>query len=163
MTKDEAIDIVLGLIDEAESITPKEFEDDLPMMADVPDVPEWHDYEHKIWRIGEQIRHVLIDHKSLRKDKLITDRILKFCLNKNSKRGRESFIMLLGYKHNQHLAGELIGLINDKYVYGHVIGTINKIKIEGFEKEIGQHLNDNRTWIRKASEKYINKRYTTNK
>lgn len=157
MTKEEAKNRILILLEKVKDITPKVLEPDLPMMEDFPDVPSWHDYEHEIWKIGEEIREILSKHKNLRKDDLINEKIVDFCMNKNAKRGRESFIMLLWFKHNQKYAEKLISLINDQYIYGHIIEGLNKMHVSGFDKEVLPFINDKIVWIRKQAKKYIEK------
>ncbi|PKV48859.1 hypothetical protein ATE84_0874 [Aquimarina sp. MAR_2010_214] len=157
MTKEEAKNTVLDLIEEAKGKTPNTLETDLPVFEEFPDVPSWHDFEYEIWKLGEDIRQILADHKSLRKENSITEKIVDFCLDKNAKRGRESFVMLLWYKHNQKYANRLIGLINDKYVYGHIIEGLNKMQVSGFEKEVLPFVDDKRTWIKKQAKKYLEK------
>ena len=157
LTKAETKKRVIELLEEAEKLTPKTFEEDLPNLRDLPHIREMHDYEHKIWVLGEKIRQLIFEHKELRKDNYLNNRIIKFCLNKNAKRGRESFIMLLWYRHNQKYAEQLISLINDKYVYGHVIEGLNKIQIEGYCKEVLPFTNDEINWIKKQAKKYIEK------
>ncbi len=153
MEKNEIID----LINKAKNLTPDVLEKDLEPIDGFPNVPNWHDYEHNIWAIGEQIRQVLYSKKSLKKDKEINDLIIEFCLNRNSKRGRQSFVLLLGYKHLSNYALKLINIINDKYVDGHVIDTIYKMQAKGYEKEIKPFATHKITWIRKTAIKYLEK------
>ena len=148
---------VLELIEKAENLTPKKMEKDLPNMENHPDVRQAHFYENEIWRIGEEIRVLILEHKGLRKDDSINDRIINFCLNKNSKKGRESFIMLLWYKHNEKYAERLASLIDDKYVYGHIIEGLNKLQIEGYCEKVSKFTNDERKWIKKQANKYVEK------
>lgn len=42
---------------------------------------------------------ILREHTSLRKDKSLLDSFLSIATNRNAKRGRQIFIILLGYKH----------------------------------------------------------------
>ena len=157
ITKLETKQKVLELIEKAENLTPEKMEKDLPNMKDHPDVREAHFYENEIWRIGEEIRVLILEHKGLRKDDFINDKIISFCLNRNSKKGRQSFIMLLWYKHNQKYAERLASLINDKYVYGHIIEGLNKLQIEGYCEKVSEFKNDEKKWIKKQANKYIEK------
>jgi hypothetical protein len=145
---------ILGLIKKAESLTPQKMEKDLEPLDGFPDVPNWHKYESDIWEIGEEIRQIIVTKKSLRKDTEINDLIMKFCLNKNSKRGRQSFILLLGYKHLSKYAPQLINMINDKFVDGQIIDTVYKMQALGFEEEIRPFKTDKQTWIRNLATKY---------
>tara|TARA_R110001606_G_scaffold60696_1_gene142719 strand:+ start:80 stop:670 length:591 start_codon:yes stop_codon:yes gene_type:complete len=157
ITKLETKQKVLKLIEKAENLTPEKMEKDLPNMKDHPDVRKAHFYENEIWRIGEEIRVLILEHKGLRKDDFINDKIINFCLNRNSKCGRESFIMLLWYKHNQKYAGKLASLIDDKYVYGHIIEGLNKLQVEGYCEKVSKFTNDKRTWVKKQAIKYVEK------
>lgn len=157
LTKVETKEKVTELIDKAEKLIPKNFEKDLPYMKDCPEVRQSHDYEDEIWEIGEKIRQLIFEHKGLRKDDSINERIINLCLNRNAKSGRESFVMLLWYKHNQKYAEKLVSLINDKYVYGHIIEGLNKIRIGGYCEQVSPFVNDERKWIKKQAEKYLDK------
>ena len=121
------------------------------------------EYEFDIWKIGEDIRQIILTKKSLSKDKEINDLILKFRLKKNSKRGRQSFILLLGYKHLSEYALQLIKMINDKFVAGQIIDTVYKMQATGFEEEIKPFLKDKHSWIRKLAIKYMKKYGTQQK
>lgn len=148
---------IIDLITMAKDLTPDILEKDLNPIDGFPDVPNWHHYEHKIWAIGEQIRQIIYSEKSLKKDKELNNLIIEFCLNKNSKRGRQPFVLLLGYKHLSEYAPKLISLINDEYVNGHVIDTIYKMQAKGYEKEIRPFATHKITWIRKTAIKYLEK------
>ena len=150
-------DTILELIAKAKELTPVQLEPDLEPIEGFPDVPNWHDYEHKIWAIGANIRTIMFSNKSLRKDKDINDLVIYFCSNKNAKRGRQSFVLLLGYKHLAVYAPKLIKLIDDEYIDGHVIDTIYLMQSEGYEKEIRPFATHKITWIRKTALKYLEK------
>ena len=157
MTKEEAKYRILGLIEKANELTPKTLENDLPPIEGFPDVPSWHDYELAIWKLGEEIRQILIEHTSLRKDDMVNEKIINLCTNTNAKRGREPFVLILGYKHNQVYADKIKILINDRYVDGHIIDTILKMQAKGYEKEIQPIATHKTTWIRKIAIKYLEK------
>ncbi len=148
---------IIDLINQANNLTPEILEKDLEPIDGFPDVPNWHDYEQKIWAIGEQIRQIIYVKKSLRRDRELYDLIIKFCLIKNAKRGRQPFVLLLGYKHLSDYAPKLSNIINDEYVDGHVIETIFKMQAKGYEKEIRPFATHKITWIRKAAIKYLEK------
>lgn len=157
MTKEEAKKRIIELIKATKKLTPDLHESDLPSFEASPDVPLWHSYESEIWELGEEIRQILAEHKDLRKDDFINDNIITFCLNKNAKRGRQSFILLLGYKNLSEYASQLIKMIEDKSVDGQIIDTIYKMQAVGFEEEIRPFINDKHIWIKKAAIKYIDK------
>ena len=156
----EAKQRILTLINKAEELTPQVFEDNLPSKKDLLGEPEWHFYEHEIWKLGEEIRQILLSNKPLKKDNELIERIIKICTNRNSKRGRQSFIMLLWSKDYSKYADKLISQLNDRFVYGHVIESLNKMKVEGFSKIIKPYCEDKVTWIRNQAIKYINQHST---
>jgi len=148
---------ILAIIKEVESLTPKELEADLPPIDGFPDVPNWHKYEHAIWGLGEKVRQLLFKHKALRKDKDIIKKILQISLDPNSKRGRQSFILLLGNINCKPFANQLITQINDKSVDGQVIDSIYKMKASGYSEIISPYCHNKKTWIRNIAKKYIEK------
>lgn len=153
MEKEEIIE----LITEAKNLTPRRMEKNLNPMEGFPDVPNWHKYESEIWEIGDKIRQIIYDKKSLRKDKEINDLIMEVCMDKKSKRGRQSFILLLGYKHLSGYAPQLITMINDKFVDGQIIDTIYKMQAIGYEKDIEPFTTEKLTWVKKKAIKYMGK------
>ncbi len=147
---------VIRLIKKAQKLPPEVLEPDLPN-SQFYDVPEWHDYELKIWEIGEQIRKIILEDKLLRKDDEINDLIIDLCFNKNAKRGRQSFVSLFAYKQLSNYAEKLILLIDDEFINGHVIDAIYKMQVTGFKKEIEPFTNHKEAWVRKIATKYIEK------
>ena len=164
MTKEEAKKEIEGIVKKTLKLIPLTYEENLPPMdltfggilrQKSTDIPEWHDYEHSIWQNGEKIRQILCEHKSLRKDKELLDLFLVVALNKNAKRGRQSFIMLFGYQHCSEYADLLIKQIDDNFVNGHIIEGLNKMKVRKFGSIVKPFTTDKTTWIRKQAKKYI--------
>ncbi len=86
-----------GLLLLAERLVPEKNFPDLPCMELAPTVHEWYDFEHELWEIGEEIRQlVLSERKELNAEQ--ADRVCKICADSRAKRGRQSFVMLLGEK-----------------------------------------------------------------
>lgn len=148
---------ILSLINETIDLCPLELEKDLKPIDEFPDVTDWHSFEDRIWEIGEEIRQIIHSKKSLRNDEEINNAILNICLNNRAKRGRQSFILLLGYKKLSHFAPKLIKIVDDKFVTGQVIDTICKMQVKGFEKEIEPFTRTKDQWIRKIALKYLKK------
>lgn len=156
MTRNEFDLMIKKEIVAANELIPNEMLPDLPPMQDYPDVPEWHDFEHAMWKIGENIRQLILKHKKELNDNQIND-ILSICSNPNAKRGRESFVMLLGKKRHVKYAPQLIELIDDRYIEGHVVYTIEKMGAPQYTNEITPFLSHKKTWIRNIAKKYIQK------
>ena len=148
---------IIKLINKANTLTPEKLEKKLNPIKGFPNVPDWHEYERDIWTIGEEIRQIINSKKTLRKDQEINDLIMEFCLNKNSKRGRQPFVLLMGYKNLSEYAPKLIRMINDKSISGQIIDTLYKMQAKGYEKEIEPFTRNKTTWIRKIAIKYIEK------
>lgn len=153
MAFDKEVDNLLAT---AEATIPGEILPDLPYMKNTPDVHEWYDFEHKIWNIAEEIRQLVFISKKTFNDNQI-DRILTICMDKRAKRGRQSFVMLLGRKKYCDYAEVLIPLLNDGDVDGHIIDTLYKMQVSGYVMLITPFLNHKRTWIRNTAKKYVQK------
>jgi len=155
MNKQEAKILITKILEEASKLIPKNIDSDLKAINEYPDVPEWHPYEDKIWTLGEDIRQILIEHKSLRKDKKLLNLFLEICMNRNAKRGRQSFIMLFCFKHCAEYAPMIITQVDDKFVEGHVILAINKMHATGYRNLIAKFCESKNTWIRNEAKKYM--------
>ena len=155
MTRNEAKEALNILLDQANELIPATIEKDLAPMDIAPGVPQWHDYEHQLWKIGEDIRQILNSHTPLRRDKELLDRFLSIALNRNAKRGRQSFIMLLWYKHCAEYAGLLAAQLDDRSVKGHIIEGLNKMKAGQFTDLVAPFTQDKTTWIRNQAKKYM--------
>lgn len=144
------------LLEKAESLIPAEILPDLPYMEHVSNVHEWYPFELELWNIGEQIR-LLVSERNKKLNANQIDRIMNICLDKKAKRGRQSFVMLLGRKKYSDYAELLIPLLNDDDVDGHMIDTLYKMQASGYAALITPFLNHQRTWIRNTAKKYIQK------
>ena len=144
------------LLAETEATIPREMATDLPYMKQFPDVHEWHDFELKIWDMGEKIRQLIFSSKATFDQGQIR-RIVDICLDKRAKRGRQSFVMLLGKAKYCEYAHALIPLLEDEDVNGHVIDTLYKMRANGYVSLITPFLKHKRTWIRNTAKKYVQK------
>ncbi len=140
----------------AEALIPKENLPDLPYMDLAPDVHDWYEFEHRLWEIGEEIRQFLSENKNkLNKNQI--DRIVSICLDKKAKRGRQSFVMLLGKKIYNSYADMIVTVLNDDDVDGQVIDTLYKMGAKEYVEQIEPFLTHNRTWIRNEAKRYVQK------
>ena len=144
------------LLTKAEKLIPNEELPDLPYMDVAPDVHEWYQFEHQLWDVGEEIRQLIAEHNKKLNEAQVK-RIIEICLDKKAKRGRQSFIMLLGRKCYSAFADVIIHLIHDDDVDGHVIDTIYKMQVGQYVEKVKPFLNHKRTWIRNEAKKYIQK------
>ncbi len=150
---DQQLDILLK---KAEDKIPNEKLPDLPFMELAPDVHDWYMFEHEIWGIGEEIRQLIFNSKKVLTDSQIA-RIINICLDEKAKRGRQSFVMLLGKKTYQNYSDKLAPLLISDDIDGHVIDTLCKMQAGQYVDMILPFTNHKRTWIRNAAKKYIQK------
>lgn len=144
------------LFRKAEALIPEELLPDLPFMKDVPDVHDWYMFEHELWAVGEEIRQLTLKYKK-KFDKSQLDRIVNICLDKRAKRGRQSFVMLLGRKQYACYADKIVTILEDEDVEGHVINTLYKMQAGQYVEWMKPFLNHKRTWIRNEAKRFINK------
>jgi hypothetical protein len=86
MDKDQAKLKVLELLRDTEELIPKNQVQNLGPLDGFPDIPQWHSFEHEIWKNGESIRQLLKEHKTLLQDKNFVEKILSICLNRNAQK-----------------------------------------------------------------------------
>ena len=145
-----------NLLLRAEELMPTEDLPDLPFMKLAPDVHDWYKFEHQLWDVGEEIRQFLLVNKNKLNDNQI-ERIIEICLNKKAKRGRQSFVMLLGKKIYCSYAHRLVSLLDDNDVDGHTIDTLYKMGAAEYAELIRPFLTHKQTWIRNEAKRYIKK------
>ena len=148
--------LILEKIEIAKSEIPNKMLPDL-QVNEISGNPEMHPFEYKIWTLGEEIRPLLVNKPQLRNDSEIQNGILEICLEQKAKRGRESFVMLMGNVNFSKYAPEIASLIKDHYISGHVIDTLVKMKQSGFSEEIAPYMKSKTTWVREAAKKYCEK------
>ena len=127
---------VMRLLEEATSHIPDSRPADLPPTELTPDVPDWHDFEHELWRLGEEVRHVINEKTALRKDQEIYSRFLDIAKVRSGMRGRQSWVLLFAYKPCASWATEIASLLPDPDIEGHVISALCQMKAPGFSEEI---------------------------
>ena len=99
-------------------------------------LPQWHSYEHSIWKLGEQIRQIILEDSKIKLSEGQIEKIIEIINNPLAKRGRQTFIWLLGKRKYAGLASRIIDQIYDEDVSLHVFDTIYKMRALGYEKEI---------------------------
>jgi len=148
---------ILALIEKAEKAIPSELKADLPPGQYTSGAPEWYDFEYQIWDYGEKIRQLLTENKSLRRDIELQRAFVRVACNSNAKRGRQSFVMLLGYVCCAQFAVDIASQLTDPCVDGHVIDTLTKMRCSDFVEDIKPFTTDKTAWVRKAAKQYIQK------
>ena len=144
------------ILSEAESLVPNEKLPDLPFMPEAPDVHDYYRFELDLWDKGEEIRQLIFDSKKKPNIHQIK-RILDICTNPLAKRGRQSFVMLLGKKCYAEYAPIIAPFLSDDDIDGHVVDTLYKMGTPNYVSQIQPFNKHKRTWIRNVAKKYINK------
>ena len=132
-------------------------EPDLAALDGFPNMPRWHEYETKIWEIGEQIRQILNENTKLRKDHQLQDAYLGVIKNKRSKRGRQSFFFLVSYKSCNRCSETVVSQLIDDKVVGHAISALRKMSNGNYTDQVNPFVDHPVTWIRNEAKKYIEK------
>lgn len=145
---------VLELLDQAVRLIPPKRIGRLPPDPKLCGEQAWHAFEHPLWEIGERIRLLLCEQPTLRSDEELQRRSLAIACDRRAHRGRQGFVMLLGYKACQKHAAELSTQLDDPCVDGHVISTLYKMRAEGFSSSIRPFLDHRKAWIRKEARRY---------
>jgi len=104
---------VISACDRALSFAPLEYPPDLPSSEELRGAPEWYSFEWKVWEIGENIRHQLQGNPKLKANTDLLDRIISVVQCRNLRRGRQSFVLLLGFKGASGYADKIVGLLSD--------------------------------------------------
>jgi hypothetical protein len=127
----------------------------LPPIDRHPDVPQWHQFEHSLWSIGEQIRQTINSQPRLRSDRELYAEFLAIVQNRHGMRGRQSFVLLFAYKPCISWARDLASLLPDSDIDGHIISSLYKMRASGFSRAVAPLLSSSATWIRKEARRYL--------
>ena len=156
MKRDEFDSQLNSLLLSAEKLIPEKDLPDLPYMELAPTVHDWYDFEHELWEIGENIRQlILTKKKDLGAEQ--ADRVCKICENIKAKRGRQSFVMLLGKKRFLHYADRIASILPDDDIDGHIISTLYKMGASQYVDHIKPYAEHRMTWIKNEAKRYIQK------
>ena len=156
MTRSEFDARIDSILLSAERLVPQENLPDLPFMKLAPTVHDWYDFEHTLWEFGENVRQlILAERKDLNHEQ--ADRVCRICADVKAKRGRQSFVMLLGKRKFSPYAEQLATLLPDDDIDGHIISTLYKMGASQFVECIEPYSNHPITWIRNEAKRYIQK------
>lgn len=145
---------ILTILDEVDLLTPLDFPEDLPRKKELLENFAWYDFEIKVWELGENIRHLFLQNPKLKNDKDVLNKILKVIKTTNLRRGRQSFVLLLGFVGAKSFAPEIALFVADKDINGQVLDTLLKMKAKGYTDKIKPLINSDVTWIRNLAKKY---------
>jgi hypothetical protein len=146
---------VIATLDRALSFAPSEYPPDLPSSDELRGAPEWYSFELKVWEIGEDIRQQLQKTPQLIADTDFLNKIVSVIQCRNLRRGRQSFVLLLGFKGASGYADEVARLLSDPDVAGHALDTLQKMRLAGYASEVEALLESEHTWIRNKAKTYL--------
>ncbi len=136
---------------------PTEFPPDLPPDPRISNVPAWYAFEHSAWPIGESIRQSLSSNPKLKKDPIVLRAILDVVCFPNLRRGRQSFVMALGFSAAVNHAATLAPFMSDPDIGGQVIHTLLKMRAPGFGGQATSLLSHKQAWVRRLAQRYIDR------
>lgn len=143
------------LITQANALVPGSAPARLPPMPGSPDVPQWHDFEHSLWSIGEQIRQAMNAQPKLRADRQLYSELLALVRKRQAMRGRQSLVLLFAYRPCNAWARDLASLLPDPDIDGQVILALYKMRATGFSRVVAPFLSSSTAWIRKEARRYV--------
>jgi len=138
----------------AKALAPCDVPADPPNCA-ISGAPAWYPFEHTAWAIGEEIRQSFQAHPRLKRDLASLHAVLDVARYRNLRRGRESFVMALGFTGAATHASALAELIDDPDISGHVVDTLLKMRAPGYSSQVSPLTAHKRAWVRRLAERYI--------
>jgi hypothetical protein len=148
---------ILAACDEAISLVPAEFLPTLPPSKELFGAPGWYPFENQAWPIGESIRQAFATKPRLKKRDNILTRVADVATCRNLRRGRQSFVMALGFVSARQYAERLAVFLGDPDVDGQVLDTLIKMKASNYTREVNLLLHSDKTWIRRLAKKYLDR------
>lgn len=148
-------EIIFQLCNKALALAPEEYPPTLPTSRELLGAPQWYPFEHQAWKLGEEVRQVFLKQPKLKKVKEIQDKIIEVVKCQNLRRGRQSFIILLGFKDANQFKNILVPLLKDDDVDGQTLDSLIKMRAYEFPDKVVPHLSSRYTWIKNLAKKYI--------
>ena len=146
---------IIGACVATKALAPAECPPDLPTSPLLSGEPGWYDFEEQAWPIGEAIHRSLKAKSQLRRDTSVTQAIFGVIGCRNLRRGRQSFVLALGYTTaSQHAAG-IAALLSDPDICGHVVDTLLKMQVSGYELQVAELARHQQPWVRRLSRRYV--------
>lgn len=117
--------------------------------------PKWFPFEIRCWELGEQIRRQLVESPRLRDDSRVGGAILEVIEHNHLRRGRQSFVMLLGSVKFASFAPRLVRWVSDPDVAGHVVDTLLKMRASGYVDVVRPYIASEFSWIRRKAKTFV--------
>jgi hypothetical protein len=149
---------ILAACEAAIRLAPVEFPPTLPPSEELLGAPGWYAFEHQAWPIGESVRQAFSKNPRLRRREVLLSKVAQVATCWNLRRGRQSFVMALGFVSARHYAELLAEFLDDPDVDGHVLRTLFKMRASGFAREANLLLlHSDTSWKRRWAQKYLDR------
>jgi tetratricopeptide (TPR) repeat protein len=148
-------DDVVAACSNALALAPEQFPPNLPSEKELLGAPGWYRFEHEAWPIGESVRQSFQKTPSLKRSGRAMEAVMSVVEQVNLRRGRQSFVMALGFTAAARFAPRVARFVSDPDIDGQVVGTLLKMKVSGFADAVRPLLEDKHAWIRSLAEKYV--------
>jgi hypothetical protein len=148
---------VLATCEKALCLAPSEWPITLPASKELLGEPEWYSFEHAAWALGESVRRAFVQHPHLKNKPALISKIVEVATCRNLRRGRQSFIMAIGFVAACSYASALTGSLDDQDVDGQVVYTLLKMRAGGFAHAVAPLITSEKTWIKRLAKKYIDR------
>jgi hypothetical protein len=148
---------ILTACEEAIRLAPAEFPPTLPPSKELSGAPEWYSFEYAAWPIGESIRRAFVENPRHKKNDAVLAKVAEVATYRNLRRGRQSFVMALGFVAARRYADTVAPFLSDPDVEGQVLDTLIKMKAPGYTREAISLLHSDKVWIRRLAKKYVDR------
>lgn len=148
---------ILAACRQALRLAPSEYPPTLPSSKELSGVPDWYPFEHEAWRIGESIRRAFADDPLLKRKEIVVSKVAEVAQCRELRRGRQSFIMVLGFVAACSHAEAIVPLLRDPDVDGQVLDALLKMRAPGFTREVTFLLDSDQPWKRDLAKKYVDR------
>jgi hypothetical protein len=140
---------------EALALAPPAWPITLPRSPQLKGAAEWYEFEHHAWEIGESVRRAFAKNRRFKTNRALLTKVAEAATCRNLRRGRQSFVMALGFVAARQYAPALAEYVNDPDVGGQVVDTLLKMRVPGYARMIGSLLRSEKAWIRRLAGRYV--------
>jgi hypothetical protein len=136
-------------------LAPEAWPTTLPPSPKLKGAAEWYEFEHHAWEIGESVRRAFVKNRRFKTNSALLTKVAEVARCRNLRRGRQSFVMALGFVAARQHAPALAEFVSDPDVDGHVVDTLLKMRAPGYARAIGSLLRSDKAWIRRLAGRYV--------
>ena len=150
-------DAIIAACAAAKSLAPADFPTDLAPDRFTSGAPAWYSFEHAAWRVGETIRLSFQATPRLKRDPRVVDAVVDVIRCRNLRRGRQSFVIALGFTCAARCAPTIVEYLGDPDLAGQVVDTLLKMRAAGCAEAVSRLLDTPHAWIRNLARRYLDR------